>query len=119
MAIATRRLRSEDEFELWLEGVTERADPFMAWLGVVFALLVGFELAVHVAPRTERALEWAAWAIWAVFALEFLAKAWLAPRRIRFLRRHWLEAAFLVVPTLRIFRSCGCSASGGPCPPPA
>ncbi len=77
------RLRSarqgEEEFELWLEQVTERADPFMAWLGVVFAFLVGFELAVDVSPDTGRALTWAGWAIWAVFLLEFLAKLWLAP----------------------------------------
>ena len=79
MAIATRPPRSEDEFEVWLEHVTERADPFMAWLGVVFALLVGFELAVEVSARTARALQWSGWAIWAVFVLEFVAKLWLAP----------------------------------------
>jgi hypothetical protein len=39
-----------------------------------------------------------------VFLVEFLAKLWLAPRRPRFLRRHWLQAAALVVPTLRV---CG------------
>lgn len=33
--------REEALFEGWLETATERADPFMAWLGVVFALLVG------------------------------------------------------------------------------
>ena len=103
MAITERR-RSEDEFELWLEEVTERADPLMAWLGVVFALLVGFELAVEVSPRTAAALTWAGWAIWAVFLLEFLAKLWLAPRRVRFLRRHWFQLAALLVPTLRVFR---------------
>jgi len=96
--------RDEDEFEVWLEHVTERADPFMAWLGVVFALLVGFELAVEVSPETGRALERAGWAIWAVFLLEFLAKLWLAPRRLRFLRRHWLQGLALVVPTLRVLR---------------
>lgn len=96
--------RDEDEFEVWLEHVTERVDPFMAWLGVVFALLVGFEFAVEVSPETGRALEWAGWAIWAVFLLEFLAKLWLAPRRLRFLRRHWLQGLALVVPTLRVLR---------------
>lgn len=104
MAIVRRVRGSEDEFELWLERVTERADPFMAWLGVVFALLVGFELAVDVSPRTTRALESTGWVIWAIFLLEFLAKLWLAPRRLRFLRRHWLQAAALLVPTLRVFR---------------
>ncbi len=36
--------------------------------------------------------------------LEFVANLWLAPRRLRFLRRHWLQAAAVVLPTLRLFR---------------
>ncbi|MBD0328821.1 MAG: ion transporter [Thermoleophilia bacterium] len=103
MAIARRR-EAEDEFELWLEAVTERADPFMAWLGVVFALLVGFELAVEVSPRTALVLQWVGWSIWAVFLVEFASKLWLAPRRLRFVRRHWFQAAALLVPTLRVLR---------------
>jgi voltage-gated potassium channel len=92
--------RDEDEFEGWLERVTERADPFMAWLGVLFALLLGYELAVGVSP----ALLAAGWAIWAVFALEFGVKLWLAPHRRRFLRRHWIQGAGLLLPALRILR---------------
>ncbi len=101
---SVRARRSEDEFDAWLEEVTDRADPFMAWLGVVFALLVGFELAVELSPRTGRALEWAGWSIWAIFLIEFAAKLWLAPSRLRFLRRHWFQAAALVIPTLRVLR---------------
>jgi len=99
-----RAERSDDEFDAWLDEVTERADPLMAWLGVVFALLVGFEFAVEVSPPTARALEWTAWGIWALFLLEFAAKLWLAPRRARFLRRHWFQVVALVVPTLRVLR---------------
>ncbi len=104
MAKVARPPRSEDAFDVWLEEVTERADPFMAWLGVIFALLVGFELVVDVSSGTERALEWTAWAVWFVFLLEFLAKLSLAPARLRFLRRHWFQAVALLVPTLRLFR---------------
>jgi voltage-gated potassium channel len=94
----------ENEFERWLAWVTERADPPMAWLGVVFALLVGFELAVEVGPTTAAALRIAGWAIWGVFLAEFLAKLWLAPRRLRFVRRHWLQVLMLAVPALRVLR---------------
>lgn len=76
----------------------------MAWLGTVFALLVGYELAVDVSPRASGILELAGWAIWAVFVLEFLAKLWLAPAKRRFLRRHWLQIAMLAIPTLRVLR---------------
>ncbi len=43
--------RAENEFDVWLEQVTQRGDPLMASLGVLSALLVGFELAVDVSPR--------------------------------------------------------------------
>jgi voltage-gated potassium channel len=98
------RERSEQERDAWLEELTERADPFMAWLGVVFALLVGFEIAVKVSPGTARALELAGWTIWAAFLLEFLARLWLAPRRGRYVRRHWFQLLALAVPTLRVLR---------------
>lgn len=99
-----RRGCSESDFEEWLAWATERADPFMAWLGVVFALLVGFELAVDVGATTATALRAAGWTIWGVFVVELLAKLWLAPRRLRFLRRHWLQVVMLVVPALRVLR---------------
>jgi voltage-gated potassium channel len=99
-----RRYRSEEDFEAWLAEVTERLDPFMAWLGVVFALLVGYELAVELGSAAARAVSIAGWVIWAVFALEFGAKLWLAPRRLRFLKRHWLQTAGLLIPTLRVLR---------------
>ncbi len=104
MTIAARVRRSESEFEEWLERATERLDPFMAWLGVVFALFVGYEFAVELSARATRTLTIAAWSIWAVFLVEFVAKLWLAPRRLRFVRRHWLQALMLVVPTLRVLR---------------
>lgn len=95
---------SDEQFERWLEDVTERADPLMAWLGVIFALLVGYELAVDLSPGAARALTVIGWLIWALFLLEFLAKLWLAPRRLRFLRRHWFQALGLLLPTLRFLR---------------
>lgn len=74
----------------------------MAWLGMLFALMLGYELAVPLTPVTARVLEIAGWTIWGVFVLEFLAKLWLAPRRLTFLRRRWLQALALLVPTLRV-----------------
>lgn len=98
-----RRHESEDDFEAWLAHVSERVDPFMAWLGVVFALLVGFELAVELSPSASRILTIAGWTIWSLFLLELLVDLWLAPRRRAFLRRHWIRVLLLVLPTLRFF----------------
>ena len=92
------------DFDDWVESVTERLDPFMAWLGVVFALLVGYELAVELTASTAQAISIAGWAIWAAFALEFGLKLAIAPRKLAFVRRHWFQAAALLLPTLRLFR---------------
>jgi voltage-gated potassium channel len=104
MRASLARRRDEDEFEQWLERALERADPFMAWLGVLFALLVGYELAVEVSSGASRVLTVAGWMIWGSFLLEFLAQLYVAPRRLRHLRRHWFQALGLVVPTLRFLR---------------
>ncbi len=95
----------EEEWEEWARAAAERLDPFMAWLGALFALLVGYELvAEDLSSGTERALWIAGWAIWAVFLVEFALKLALAPRRLRFVRRHWLQALGLLLPTLRLLR---------------
>ena len=94
----------DQEFDDWVRAVTERADPFMAWLGVVFALLVGYEIAVDLSPGAARAMTIASWAIWAIFAIELVAKLWVAPHRTRFLRRHWVQVLGLLVPWLRFLR---------------
>ncbi|MBD0291474.1 MAG: ion transporter [Thermoleophilia bacterium] len=94
----------EHEFDDWVRWATERADPFMAWLGALFALLVGYGIAVDVSANASRVLEIAGWTIWSVFALEFLGKLWLAPVKRRFLVRHWLQIVMLAVPTLRVLR---------------
>ncbi|HSI79219.1 MAG TPA: ion transporter [Solirubrobacterales bacterium] len=97
-----RRQRTEGDFDRWVAAATERADPFMAWLGVVFALVVGYDVAVDLRPGASRALEVTAWAIWAVFAFEFAAKLWLAPRRLHYVRRHWWQPLLLALPFLRV-----------------
>lgn len=107
MAVKARRrhsAESDEDFESWLAEASERADPFMAWLGVVFALVVGYELAVDVGPRASSWLTAAGWTLWGLFVVEFGAKLWLAPSRRRFLRRHWIQALALMVPTLRALR---------------
>lgn len=74
----------------------------MAWLGALFALVVGYDIAVDLGPGAATALELTAWAIWAIFGLELAAKLWLAPRRLHYLRRHWWQPILLLLPFLRV-----------------
>jgi hypothetical protein len=59
--------RTESGFDDWVAMATERAEPFMAWLGVLFALLVGYDIATDPAGSTSEVLSIASWAIWAIF----------------------------------------------------
>jgi voltage-gated potassium channel len=94
----------DDQFEDWLRDATERLDPFMAWLGLVFALVVGYQFVVDLRPPADRALEVVSWVVWAIFGLEFLAHLWLAPKKGTYVRRHWLQVVMLFVPALRVLR---------------
>lgn len=104
MAPADEIGRDEHELEQRLEVALERADPFMAWLGVLFALLVGYELAVDLGSDAARVLAIAGWVIWALFLTEFAAHLYLAPQRLRYLRRHWVRGLAILIPTLRFLR---------------
>lgn len=101
-APARGRWRRRDQ--AGIDRLVERLDPFMAWLGVLFALLVGFEIAVPVSETTARVLETTGWVIWAIFVAEYLLEFVAAEDRLRFVRTHWLTALALVIPTLRLLR---------------
>ncbi len=94
----------ESDVEEQLERALERTDPFMAWLGVLFALLVGYELAVDLGQSASRVLSIAGWVIWALFLTEFMAYLYLAPDRLRYVRRHWIRALAILIPALRFLR---------------
>ena len=82
--------------------VEQRLDVPMAFLALVWAVLVAYELVAPTAHRDELTL--AGNVIWALFAVEFLAKLWVSGKPVRFLRRRWPSVLFLVLPALRILR---------------
>jgi voltage-gated potassium channel len=97
--------RDEAGYERWLRRQTQRLDPLMAFLGIVFTLIVAFQFAEpQLSPGWARGLDVSVWVLWAVFVVDFLAKLVAAPSTPRFLRRHWLTVAMLLVPTLRLLR---------------
>jgi len=99
-----RRHSEEGEFETWLADALERTDPAMAWLGVLWALVVGYELAVELSPGAQRVLAVVGWVVWAIFLVELLAHVYIAPRRLRYLRRHPVQLVGVLVPALRVLR---------------
>jgi voltage-gated potassium channel len=100
-----RTARDEAGYERWLARQTERLDPLMAFLGIVFTLLVAFELSSpDLSPGWARGMTITLWVLWGAFVVDFAAKVLAAPSAVRFLRRHWLSVAMLLVPTLRLLR---------------
>lgn len=81
----------------------DRADPVMSWLGVMFALAVLAQFSIAANDQARPALNLLVTAMWAPFLAEFALKLLVAPRKGRFLRRHWLQALVLLAPALRVF----------------
>lgn len=88
------RLEALRGLESWLE------TP-MRVLGFVWLALLVAELAWGLSP----ALELASVAIWVVFLLDFALRFALAPRKLAYLREHWLTAVSLLLPALRVVRT--------------
>ena len=78
--------------------------PMLA-LAIAFLLVVALPELVHDLPRaTLDALEAVGWVIWVLFAAELLLKTYLAPRRLAYLRSHWLDVLVVLFPFLRPLR---------------
>lgn len=86
------------------EGLLEQVEQFlegpMIALGFVWLALLVADLVWGLRPLLAGFMT----LIWALFIFDFLLRLWLAPKKLRFLRRNWLTAVSLVLPALRMFR---------------
>lgn len=97
---ATRTVREERErwclvlrLERWLEV------PMVA-LGAVWLILLVVELTGGLSPFLEQV----GTVVWVIFIADFVLRFVVAPRKGRYLRRHWLTAVSLVIPAFRVLR---------------
>ncbi len=95
--------RPPSQRERWADEILDRLTPVMGMLGIVFVLLVLSEQLARPGPLSV-ALALLSWSLWAVFAVEFVARLVVAPDTAVFLRRHWWQVVFLVLPFLRLLR---------------
>jgi len=96
----THRLDAERERLELLERIDRWMEAPMLVLAFVWLALLVVELVNGADPGQEML----ATAIWVVFVLHFAVEFVLAPRKLSYLRDHWLTAASLAVPALRIAR---------------
>ncbi len=86
---------------LYIERLTEL--PLLILAFVMIPLLVGPFL-WDLSPTEEVVFVALDTFIWAVFAIDLIIKVLVAPYRIAYLRRRWLEVLIVVVPFFRPFR---------------
>lgn len=82
----------------------ERIDRWLEAPMLVLALLWLVLLVVELLYGLSPGLVTLTTAIWIAFLLHFLIELFLAPRKLEYLRTHWLTAVSLVVPALRMAR---------------
>ena len=90
-----------DELLIRLERVTEL--PLLVLAFVMIPLLVG-PLLWDLSPAEESIFFALDTFIWAVFAIDLIVKVVVAPHRLAYLRKHWLEVIIVVVPFFRPLR---------------
>lgn len=89
----------------WLERLERWTDRPLTVLAL---LLIPLLLAPHVfdfTSETVNTLLVAEYIIWGLFAADLVAKLIVAPSRVAYIRRHWLDVVLVVVPMFRPLRA--------------
>lgn len=86
------------KFESWTE------IPMLVLVVVMIVTLI-IPLVVQLPQQTHATLELIDWIIWAIFALELGIRTYLAPKKVSYLRKNWVDVLVVILPVLRIFRT--------------
>ncbi|MFC2041675.1 potassium channel family protein [Chloroflexota bacterium] len=84
-----------------IERLTEL--PLLILAFIMIPLLVG-PLLWKLSPSEEAVFLTLDWFIWAIFAIDLAIKLVVAPHRLVYLRKHWLEVLVVIIPFLRPLR---------------
>lgn len=95
---------SPERREALTDVIAERLDRPMAALGVIFLLVVFGEGLARKDTALATALLVLGWMLWIAFVAEFLARLYIAPSKMRFLRKNWWQILLLALPFLRFIR---------------
>lgn len=75
-------------------------------LALAFLVTYGVPIVIDDLPRDIAiACSIASWVIWAAFAIDYVARVYLAEQRVTFVRQHVLEFVAVVLPMLRPLRA--------------
>lgn len=86
------------------EAIYQRLHPVMAWLALLFVVIVLGDNFVRSESPFDAIFTVGAWVVWACFVTEYGARLAIAPSKRRFFGRTWWQLIFLVLPFLGFFR---------------
>ena len=89
-----------EERDTLLEQLSRLLDGPMTVLAFAWLVLVILELTVGLSPFLSTVND----VIWGLFVVQFALELSIAPRKVDYLRRHWLTAVSLLLPALRVVR---------------
>ena len=92
--------RSQDAYDSFSAAV----DGPLTVLAVLWVPVLVVPLVIKVSPATSAALDFIDYAVWAVFAIEYLVKLYLSPKRWTFVTHHLIDLLVIAVPVLRPLR---------------
>lgn len=97
----TKDTNRREELLHRVERITEL--PLLVLAFAMIPLLIG-PMFWELSPQDEATFNILNYFIWAIFAVDLIIKTTIAPHRLRYLRRHWLEVLVVVVPFFRPLR---------------
>jgi voltage-gated potassium channel len=98
-----RRQSRRQRWEL-MQRLSDWLDALLTALALLMLALMVAELALPLSPAWARRVNQAETAIWALFVVDFLLELTLAPSKVSYLKRNWLTAVSVLLPTLRAVR---------------
>lgn len=102
---ALRRLkRNPEKRESLRQRISRYLDIPMSLISVLLVLIAILLLSGKTNATWTARLLVAQWILWALFALEFLIKLVLSPRKTHYLRRHWPDVIVVIFPFIGFLR---------------
>jgi len=95
----TKRALERERYKLAVR-IGKALETPMTFLSFVWLILLVLDFTLGLSPLLTRLN----YLIWGVFALQFLIEFVVTPRKLAYLRRHWLTAVALLLPAARVLR---------------
>jgi voltage-gated potassium channel len=106
VAVAERQMdRARWRF---LHNFVHLLEPAMAVLGIAWMVLLVIEFTRGLSPVLALVNR----VIWVVFVADFIAELLVAPKKLLYLKRHWIVAISLAVPAVRVLRFARVARAG-------